>query len=72
MQQHRRTPEQALIAKEYEEINRLSWKLRKLTGGSLRLGLIMYVPENIREDVKSRVQFLHKKHGVIDNENECD
>ena len=68
MKIHLLTPEQAYCRKEFELINRLSWKLRKLTGGALRLGLLLSVPENLREDVKERVQFLHKKHGMIDDE----
>ena len=37
MNEHRLTPENALIRKQWYEINRLSWKFRKLTGGALRL-----------------------------------
>ena len=70
MRAHLLRPDEVLLRNYWAEVNRLSWKLRKLTGGALRLGLVMYVPENIREDVKSRVQFLHRKHGVVDHENE--
>ena len=64
MQLHRLTPEQAYCQKEYELIHRLAWKLRKLTGGALRLGLVMSVPENLREAVLEQVKCLHRKHGI--------
>ena len=64
MQQHRRTPEQALLAKEYEEINRLAWKFRRATGGQLRLAMISFVPENLRYDVLERIKFIQRKHKI--------
>lgn len=64
MQQHRLTPEAALLSKEWAEINRLAWVLRRLTGGALRLGLQMRVPEALRNDVIERVEWLQNKHGI--------
>lgn len=69
MQKHRLTPEQVMIydenSKEWGEINRYAWKYRKLTGGALRLALLMGVPENLRDEVQARIQFIQRKHGVI-------
>ena len=62
MQQHRLTPESALIRKQWDAINRHAWRLRKVTGGALRLALIMSVEEGLREDVEKRVLFLQRKH----------
>ena len=64
MQAHRQSPEQALIAKQYAEVNRLSWKLRRATGGQLQLALLMFVPIHLREDVKERIQFIQRKHKI--------
>ena len=60
--EHRLTPENALLRNEWAEINRHSWRLRKVTGGALRLALLMSVPENLREDVEKRVLWLQNKH----------
>lgn len=62
MRAHLQTPEQALIAKEYAEINRLAWKLRRATGGQLKLAMLMFVPEHLREDVMERIKVIQKKH----------
>jgi hypothetical protein len=67
MQQHRLSPEQHLMRKEMEEVNRIAWSLRKVTGGALRLAMQLKVPEHLREDVWERVQFIQKKHKVRDD-----
>ena len=62
MRQHLLTPEHSLLQKEYAEVNRHSWRLRKITGGALKLALLMGVPEGLREDVEKRVIELQTKH----------
>jgi hypothetical protein len=62
MQQHLQTPEQALLNKHWETVNRHAWRLRKITGGALRLALLLSVPENLRQEVEQRVLFLQRKH----------
>lgn len=62
MRQHRLTPEQHLLNKEWFEVNRLAWLLRKHDGGALRLALLMRVPESLRHDVYNRVIQLQAKH----------
>ena len=66
MKSHRLTPEQALLGKEWKEINRLAWALRKLTGEALELGIRLRVPEGMREEVRHIIKGLQKKHGVKD------
>lgn len=65
MNQHLLSPENALLRKEWDSINRHAWRLRKVTGGALRLALIMSVEEGLREDVMERVQFLQRKHNMM-------
>lgn len=64
MQAHRLTPESSLLAKEWEAINRHAWRLRRITGGALKLALLMSVEEGLREEVAERVRFIQNKHGV--------
>ena len=64
MRSHLLTPEQALIRKQYAEINRLAWKFRRATGGQLRLALLSFVPENLRYDVMERIKFIQNKHKI--------
>ena len=61
--QHLLTPENALLRKEYAEVNRHAWRLRKVTGGALKLEMLSGVPEGLREDVEKRVVYLQNKHG---------
>ncbi len=68
MKSHLLTPEAHLLRKEMEEVNRIAWSLRKVTGGALRLAMQMKVPERIRADVLERVLFIQKKHGVKDDD----
>ena len=67
MKAHRLTPEQAMLRNYYAEISRLSWKLRKLTGGALRLAMQMSVPEAMRDDVLAKVKELQLRHGIKDD-----
>lgn len=62
MQRHRLTPEQAYFISEWEEINRIAWRLRKTTGGALKLALLMSVDERLRSEVTKRVEYLQRKH----------
>ena len=62
MNEHRLSPETALLRKEWEITNQLAWKLRRITGGALKLALQMSVPEGLREDVEKRVEFIQRKH----------
>ena len=62
MQSHRITPESALLAKEWHEINRHAWRLRRMTGGQLKLAMLLSVPEGLRKDVEKRVHYLQLKH----------
>ena len=64
MKAHLRTPEQALMGKHWEEVNRHSWRLRRMTGGQLKLAMLMSVPEWLREEVEERIRFLQDKHKV--------
>ena len=64
MQQHRLSPETALLRKEWDAVNRHAWRLRKVTGGALRLALIMSVEEGLRDDVMERVQWIQRKHNI--------
>lgn len=65
MQEHRLSPEARLLNAEWAEINRHAWRLRKITGGQLRLALLMSVPENLRQEVEKRVIELQHKHKLI-------
>lgn len=62
MRQHLLSPEQHLIKREWDEVNRLAWLLRKHTGGALQLALLMRVQEGLRVDVYNRVLQLQAKH----------
>lgn len=64
MKEHLITPEQHLLRKEYEEVNKLAWSLRKITGGALKLAMQMKVPEHLRDDVMERVKFIQRKHNI--------
>lgn len=64
MKSHLLTPEQHLLRNYYAEVNRLSWSLRKVTGGALKLAMQMKVPESMREDVMERIRFIQNKHGI--------
>ena len=63
--QHLRTPEQALMGKHWDEVNRHSWRLRRMTGGQLKLAMLMSVPEGLREEVVERVKYLQNKHSKV-------
>lgn len=47
---------------EWEEINRIAWRLRKTTGGALRLALLTLVDKRLRSEVAERVEYLQRKH----------
>lgn len=64
MNEHRLSPERIMLVREWAEVNRMAWKLRKITGGALRLALQMSVPEGLREDVEARVKFIQNKHNI--------
>ena len=66
MKSHRLTPEQALLGKEWKEINGWAWKLRRMTGDDLEKALAFMVPEGMREEVRNIIKGLQKKHGVKD------
>jgi len=61
---HLLTPEQAYERKQHDEIHRLAWKFRRATGGQLRLALLSFVPENLREPVEAQIQLIQKRHGI--------
>lgn len=62
MQRHRLSPEQASMMSEWEDINRHAWRLRKITGGALKLALLMSVEERLRPEVAKRIEYLQRKH----------
>ena len=64
MRSHLISPETALLRKEWEEVNRNAWRLRKVTGGALKLALLMSVEEGLREDVEERVLWIQRKHNL--------
>ena len=68
MRAHRMSPEQAYERKQHDEIHRLAWKFRRATGGQLRLAILSFVPENLREPVKAQIQLIQKRHGIKDND----
>ena len=65
--QHLRTPEQALMGKHWDEVNRHSWRLRRMTGGQLKLAMLMSVPEGLRPEVEQRVLELQAKHNKVNH-----
>ena len=64
MRSHLLTPEQALLRNYWAEVNKMAWSLRKVTGGALKLAMLMKVPEDMREDVLERIRFIQAKHRI--------
>ena len=64
MRAHLLRPDEVLLRNYWAEVNKMAWSLRKVTGGALKLAMLMKVPEDMREDVLERIRFIQAKHRI--------